>query len=292
MKSRYLLALLPLFVNVAHATESVHSDTFQASPVQEEQAGWKSKVTKKEPPLRLAVNLPLPGSGSINDFATSGASSASEQNADLDDEELIDQAEISDPWEGYNRSMYKFNNGFDKYVARPLAVTYDTVTPTYVQGCVSRFFSNLREPGTAVNQALQGKPLNSIKSLGRFVMNTTLGIAGLYDPATYFGLPKGYEDFGQTLAVWGWDESRYFVAPLLGPRTLRDMVGIVGDQPLSPINQIDNSNVVLGMNIVQLTDARTRMLSYDELRHQAVDEYIMVRDAWITRRTNQINEDK
>lgn len=290
MKTRYLLTLLPLLVNVANATESIQSDIIQAPPAQKGQTDWKSKITKKEPSLRLAVNLELPESGSINDFATSGASSVSEQSASPDNDESVDQAEVADPWEGYNRSMYGFNNGLDKYIARPLAVAYDTVTPQYVQGCISRFFSNLREPGTAVNQTLQGKPLGGIKTLGRFVVNTTAGIAGLYDPATYIGLSKGYEDFGQTLAIWGWTDSRYFVAPLLGPRTLRDMVGIVGDQPLSPISQIDNSNVVIGLNIMQLTDARTRAFPYDEVRSQAIDEYIMVRDAWMTKRTNQIKQ--
>lgn len=290
MKNRYLLALLPMLVNVANATESVQSDINQAPTTQKGWPEWKSKVTKKEPPLRLAANLPLPGSGTINDFATSGASSVSEQSARPDNAEPVDQAEIADPWEGYNRRMYGFNNGLDKYVARPLAVAYDTVTPQYVQGCIGRFFSNLREPGTAVNQTLQGKPLGGLKTLGRFVVNTTAGIAGFYDPATYFGLTKGYEDFGQTLGVWGWKDSRYFVAPLLGPRTLRDVVGIVGDQPLSPISQIDNSNVVIGLNIMQLTDARVRMFPYDEIRSQAIDEYIMVRDAWMTKRANQIKQ--
>jgi phospholipid-binding lipoprotein MlaA len=144
--------------------------------------------------------------------------------------------------------------------------------------------------GTAVNQTLQGKPLSGLKTLGRFVVNTTAGIVGFYDPATYIGLPKGFEDFGQTLAVWGWTDSRYFVAPIFGPRTLRDVVGIVGDQPLSPISQVDNSDVALALNAMQLTEMRARMLPYDEVREQAVDEYVMVRDAWMSNRENQIKQ--
>lgn len=187
--------------------------------------------------------------------------------------------------------MHPFNNRLDKYFATPLALAYDTVTPTVVQVCVSRFFSNLREPGTAVNQLLQGKALPSITSVGRFAVNTTLGIAGLYDPASYFGLAKSYEDFGQTLGTWGWQESRYFVMPLLGPRTVRDVIGFVGDQALSPINQINDGNVVIGLNTMQLTDSRTRMLPFDEVKENAIDEYIMVRDAWITMRASQIGQD-
>ncbi len=160
-----------------------------------------------------------------------------------------------------------------------------------MQNCVSSFFGNLREPGTAVNQTLQGEPLNSLRTIGRFVINTTVGIAGLYDPASYFGISKGYEDFGQTLAVWGWQDSRYLVVPLLGPRTVRDTASIVGDQPLSAIGYVENGSVMLGLNIMQLTDARTRALPFDEIRSQSIDEYVMVRDAWMKKRATQITKD-
>ncbi|WP_081621897.1 MULTISPECIES: MlaA family lipoprotein [Methylotenera] len=198
---------------------------------------------------------------------------------------------VNDPWEEYNRSIYSFNNGFDKAIARPLAKTYEKITSESVQNCVSSFFGNLREPGTAVNQTLQGEPLNSLRTIGRFVINTTVGIAGLYDPASYFGISKGYEDFGQTLAVWGWQDSRYLVVPLLGPRTVRDTASIVGDQPLSAIGYVENGSVMLGLNIMQLTDARTRALPFDEIRSQSIDEYVMVRDAWMKKRATQITKD-
>jgi len=237
----------------------------------------------------MAIDFPIPGSAAVNDFVTSGTSSVSEQGVASTDVETDIQKKVNDPWEGYNRRMYSFNNGLDKVVVRPLAVAYEKITPEQVQNCISRFFGNLREPGTAVNQVLQGKPLKSLQTASRFLINTTVGIAGLYDPASLFGISKGYEDFGQTLAVWGWEDSRYFVVPIFGPRTLRDTAGIVGDQPLSPIGYVENSGVMLGLNVMQLTDARVHALPFDELRSQAIDEYAMVRDAWMEKRTHQIN---
>lgn len=239
----------------------------------------------------LAIDVPTPSSGTVNDFVSSGAASATEQAVTSNENEIDEQNVVNDPWEGYNRQIYSFNNGLDKVIVRPIAVAYETVTPQPVQDCISRFFGNLREPATAVNQVLQGKPLSGARTAGRFVINTTVGVAGLYDPATFFGLSRGYEDFGQTLAVWGWQDSRYFVVPLFGPRTLRDTAGIVGDLPLSPIGYVQNGSVMLGLNIMQLTDARVRLLPFDEMRSQAIDEYSMVRNAWMEKRANQITKD-
>lgn len=206
--------------------------------------------------------------------------------------EVVDEALANDPWEGYNRRMYAVNNVFDKYVARPVATAYAKVTPEPVKSSVTRFFKNLGEPATAVNQVLQGRPANSVQSLGRFVVNTTVGLGGLFDPATSFGMPKqDDEDFGQTLATWGWRDSRYFVMPLLGPRTLRDTVSLVGDQPLSPISYVGDTGVAYTLRAVQLVDGRARALPMDDARKYALDEYIMVRDAWMLRRNRQIEQD-
>lgn len=276
-------AFLAVSLFLIHISKLFAQDVFPYTP-----AGSTSVVGYPE---HVALNLPIPNSESVNDFATSGASSEAEQGLGSDEFGVQNEATVQDPWEGYNRRMYKFNNQVDKYIARPLAVAYDTVAPEALQHCVSRFFSNLREPGTAINQALQGNSFDGMRTLGRFAINTTIGIAGLYDPATLFGLKRDYEDFGQTLAIWGWEDSRYFVAPILGPRTVRDMLGIVGDQPLSPINHISNSDVVLGLNVIQLTDARVRLLPLDSVREQALDEYVMIRSAWITRRAKQIEDE-
>jgi len=212
--------------------------------------------------------------------------------AELDAEAPDAQALLRDPWEGLNRKMHSFNNTADKFVLRPLAVGYRKITPEPIRTGVSRFFSNLGMPATAVNQVLQGRPGDSVQSLGRFAVNTTIGIVGVFDPASHFGMPqRDGEDFGQTLATWGWRDSRYLVLPLLGPRTVRDTVGIVGDQPLSPIGHVQDSGTASGLQVLEIVDMRTRMLPVDEFRRNALDDYIFVRDAWSQRRSSQIQQD-
>ncbi|WP_434026736.1 MlaA family lipoprotein [[Pseudomonas] boreopolis] len=195
-----------------------------------------------------------------------------------------------DPWERYNRGMHRFNLAVDKYFARPVATAYVNVTPEPVRLGVTNFFDNLRSPVTLVNQLLQGHPVRALQTLGRFVMNTTLGIGGLFDPASAAGIPRGNGDFGQTLGVWGWRNSRYFELPFFGPRTLRDTFGLAGDMPLSPLRQVENDKVRIGLQGVQLVNTRARLLSLDEMRNEAPDEYALTRDAWLQRRNYQIQQ--
>lgn len=213
--------------------------------------------------------------------------------AELDAEAIYDLALADDPWEGFNRKTHSFNNAVDRFVLRPAALGYKRVTPDSVQAGVSRFFANLSMPVTAVNQALQGRPGDAASSLGRFAVNTTIGIVGIFDPAARFGMPwRDGEDFGQTLATWGWRDSRYLVLPLLGPRTVRDAVGIVGDLPLSPVSQIDDTTTAIGFQALELVDMRTRLLPTDQLRRDALDDYLFVRDAWLQRRKHLIEQEQ
>lgn len=200
--------------------------------------------------------------------------------------------EPNDPWEGYNRRIHRFNNAADRFVTRPLAIAYDKVTPDPVQASIGKFFGNLREPGTAVNEILQGRPVHAAQTIGRFLVNTTVGVGGLFDPATRFGMPQYNEDLGQTFAMWGWRDSRYLVLPLLGPRTARDSVGMLGEQPLSPLGYVKNSMTANGLSILQLADGRSRMLPMDEMRKGATDDYALVRDMWMQRRNHQIDQDR
>lgn len=199
---------------------------------------------------------------------------------------------VKDPWEGYNRRIHRFNNAADRYFARPLAIAYDKVTPDPVQASIGKFFGNLREPGTMVNQVLQGRPVRAAQTLGRFLVNTTVGIGGLFDPASRFGMPNYNEDLGQTFGMWGWRNSRYLVLPLLGPRTARDSVSMLGEQPLSPLGYVGSSMAANGLRILQMADGRSRLLPTDDVRKQAVDEYALVRDAWLQRRNRQIDQDR
>ena len=241
----------------------------------------------------VAVSQPnVPPAPGTTVEAGDAAAAQMPNQAELDAEDIYAQKLVPDPWEGFNRKMHGFNNAADKFVLRPLAVGYKKITPEPVQAGVSRFFANLSMPVTVVNQALQGRPGDATRSLGRFAVNTTVGIVGVFDPASHFGMPgRNDEDFGQTLATWGWRDSRYLVLPLLGPRTVRDALGIVGDQPLSPIAQIQDGGVASGLQALEIVDVRTRLLPIDQFRRDALDDYVFVRDAWIQRRNHQIQQD-
>lgn len=197
-----------------------------------------------------------------------------------------------DPWERYNRQVHRFNNAVDRNVALPLARMYMRVVPRPVRLGVSNFFSNLNQPVSAVNALLQGKPRHAAESLGRFALNSTLGIGGIFDPASDAKMAHRSEDFGQTLGVWGWERSRYLELPLFGPRTVRDSLGIFGDAPLSPLRQVGDDAVRFPLQGLQLVDVRAQLMSTDSLREGAEDDYALVRDAWSQRRNYQIFGDR
>lgn len=197
-----------------------------------------------------------------------------------------------DPWEKWNRKMHRFNNGVDRRVAKPLAKAYVAVVPRPVRLGVSNFFVNLGQPVSAVNALLQGKPKQAAQALGRFALNTTLGVGGLFDPASDAHLPLHSEDFGQTLGVWGWKRSRYVELPLFGPRTVRDVLGMAADAPLAPLPQVQEDKVRVFLQGLQLVDIRTQLFAVDSMREGAADDYTLVRDAWLQRRNYQISGDQ
>lgn len=246
------------------------------------------------PELLPAPTLPsVQGEAVVAEATTEVGDLAETQSPRQVEDAAAADAQTPDPWEGVNRATHAFNNTVDQLVLRPLAVGYRTIAPEPIRVGVSRFFGNLRLPVTAVNQILQGRPGDSMQSLGRFAINTTIGIVGVFDPASHLGLPqRDDEDFGQTLATWGWHNSRYVVLPLLGPRTVRDMFGMVGDQPLSLIGQVQDSRTAYGLQVLETVDMRTRMLPVDELRRNTLDDYVFVRDAWSQRRNHQIQKDQ
>ena len=267
-----------------------HFTSIPAKPRRQRYANW----------LRMACAVLIAGCASAmsSPLPDTDAASATDVAPGVDADVLVDaepsdpQAPVDDPWEGFNRHVHGFNNTADQLVFRPLAVGYDTVAPAPVKAGVSRFFANLGMPATAVNQALQGRPRHAAQSLGRFAVNFTVGIGGVFDPATHFGVPQhAPQDFGQTLATWGWSESRYLVLPLFGPRTLRDTVAIVGDQPLSPLGQVQSRVAAAGLQMMEVVDGRARMLPLDKFRRDAFDDYLLVRDAWAQRRKQQIQQE-
>ena len=200
--------------------------------------------------------------------------------------------ESYDPWEPFNRKMHGFNEVVDKRIAKPLAKAYVAAVPRPLRLGVSNFFANLAQPLSAINALLQGKPKQAGQALGRFVLNSTLGLGGVFDPATAAKIPYRSEDFGQTLGVWGWERSRYIELPLFGPRTVRDVFGMVGDSPLSPLRSIELDRSRIFLQGLQLVDVRTQLLSLDSMREGATDDYSLLRDAWLQRRNYQIFGDR
>ena len=151
---------------------------------------------------------------------------AMRQLSDIDDEYV---ARVDDPWEGFNRSMYKFNYNFDKYVFLPVVNSYEFIAPTFVQTGVSNFFNNIGEIRTLYNSLFQLKGQKTLTTVGRFLTNSTIGIAGLFDPASSLGMSRQNEDFGQTLGYYGVGTGPYLVMPILGPGTVRSTSGFAVD---------------------------------------------------------------
>ncbi|NVK21108.1 MAG: VacJ family lipoprotein [Kangiellaceae bacterium] len=198
----------------------------------------------------------------------------------------------ADPYEEYNRSMWEFNKGLDKAILKPVAKGYKAVTPDPIEKGVSNFFSNLGEITTIINDLLQGKFGKAGKDTGRFLINSTLGLAGLLDPATDMGLEKEEEDFGQTLAVWGFDSGAYLMLPFLGPSTVRDGFGRVVDSTAfyTPYDDLNDDQTKWSLRALDLVQTRAGLLSLDEQLEAALDDYTLVRDAYLQRREFMIHD--
>ena len=195
-----------------------------------------------------------------------------------------------DPIESFNRQVFEFNDVVDRAVLKPVAQAYEYVVPEPVRDCISNIFSNFREPSNAVNNLLQGKPVDAASDTCRFVVNTTVGLLGCFDPARQMGLEKHNEDFGQTLGRWGIGSGPYLVVPILGPSTVRDAIGVYGAEPYLDVNfYIDNirvRNAILGTRIV---NQRAELLQTDDLiSGAALDKYRFIRDGYLQRRRNLV----
>lgn len=197
--------------------------------------------------------------------------------------------EPADPLEKINRPIYAFNKTADKYVLRPVTVTYVTYVPGPLRTGLSNFFDNLFYPSVIINDALQAKFVQSGRDLTRFVLNSTFGLAGFLDPATMVGLTENDEDLGQTLGHWGVGEGWYIMIPLLGPSTNRDLVGRIGDNWTEPLQYMDLSiEDRLAISAVQAVDTRAQLLDLDSVLDQQLDPYVFLRTAYLQRRLNLV----
>ncbi len=195
---------------------------------------------------------------------------------------------VEDPFENTNRAVYKFNDTVDRYTLKPVARGYRAVVPKFARTGVSNFFVNLTTPRSSLNNFLQGKPARGFTDLGRFVVNSTLGMGGLVDVSTMIEIPEYNEDFGQTFAVWGIASGPYVYLPFLGPHTMSDVVALPLDRLAHPLRHYENTSVRDKLNVLQVIDIRTRVLSAEELIADSKDPYIAIREAYLQNRAFRI----
>jgi phospholipid-binding lipoprotein MlaA len=237
------------------------------------------------------VRRTLLASTSLAAILWSGDPPALAQAEPPDPAPISESRSYRDPIEGVNRKIFWFNDKVDVWVLEPVATGWEWVSPRRVRTSVSNFFANLRFPIIAVNDLMQGKFVDSASDVGRFAVNTTVGVLGFFDPATRFGLEEHNEDFGQTLGVWGLPPGPYLVLPFLGPSNPRDAVGFGVDYALSVTPFFVDTYILIGVRAIDIVNERSLIL--DEVRdakEAAIDYYSFVRDAYAQRREALIKD--
>ena len=224
-------------------------------------------------------------------FVVSGCASATKDQVVA---ESIASQKVSDPIEPLNRVVFSFNTIFDKVAVRPVAILYRGTLPEFVRNRIAYSLDNLTMPVTTINNILQLEFRKAGISTIRFVINSTLGILGLFDPASYFGIEADYEDFGQTLAVWGVPAGPYIVLPFLGPSSPRDFTGLLSTSLLDPTYQVGNSAnrdlfryYRMGMGVVNFRSENIEI--FDDLQNNSIDYYAAVRSFYNQSRNSQVS---
>ena len=193
-----------------------------------------------------------------------------------------------DPWEGFNRVVFKFNDTLDTYALKPIAQGYQFITPQFLEDGIHNMYRNVGDVRNLANNVLQVKPHAAGVDTARLLMNTIVGVGGFFDVGTKMGLQRNDEDFGQTLGYWGLNTGPYLVLPLLGPSTVRDALGIYPDsyaEPYRYMHDVSARNTVAGMKII---DARANLLSAEKLI--TGDKYIFIRNAYLQSREFKVKD--
>ena len=204
----------------------------------------------------------------------------------------VDQGTTYDPFEGLNRKIYYFNNTLDGWILKPSAKAYKAITPDPIERSVGNFFSNLGEVGSIANSLFQGKGEKSLDHTGRFVINSTFGLFGLFDLATPMGItPIGNEDFGQTLGHWGLSPGPYLMVPFLGPANVRDGLSNLTINPIfGPVNYIEETSTRLTLSGADIINTRASLLEAEKLI--TGDRYSFIRDTYTQRREYLVQDGK
>ena len=194
-----------------------------------------------------------------------------------------------DPFESFNRGMYRFNDTLDKAVVKPAAKGYNAVVPAPGKMMISNFFSNLNDITVAINDLLQFKVVQAVSDGGRILVNTTVGLFGLVDVASVVGLEKHNEDFGQTLGYWGFGNGPYLVIPFFGPSSIRDGVGLYADTRSDVLLSVDHVDTRNQLYATKLLDKRASLLDQEKVLDEAmIDQYSFIRDAYMQHRRSLI----
>lgn len=201
---------------------------------------------------------------------------------------IMAQAAEEDPWEGFNRAIFRFNDTLDIYALKPVAQGYQAITPQFLEDGVHNVFGNIGEVGNLANNLLQLKFHDAGVDSGRLIFNTTFGLLGFFDVATQMGLRRTDEDFGQTLGAWGLQSGPYLVLPLLGPSTVRDTAGLLPDSQLAPYPYIDHVPTRNLTRAVDVVDTRANLLSAEKLI--SGDKYIFIRNAYLQNREFKVQD--
>lgn len=194
-----------------------------------------------------------------------------------------------DPWERINRPIWRFDNALDHAVLRPVARGYVRITPTPVRHSINNFMTNLTYSDTIINDFLQGKFADGANDIARLLVNTTLGIGGLFDPASHMDLDRHSTDVGQTLGVWGVTRGPYLVLPFLGPSDVRDAFGLAADEYLTPRPYLPDIYARWSLFLVDEVDKRAGLLGQDQLIDSSFDSYVFVRDAYLQNREFKVH---
>jgi len=206
-------------------------------------------------------------------------------------EKPVEQSAVenkADPYESFNRKMFAFNDGVDNYVAEPISNAYKWITPQFMQTGVNNFFTNLKNVNVVLNDVMQAKFAQSAEDTGRFAINTTVGLGGLFDVAKHVGLEQNEEDFDQTLAVWGVPQGSYLVLPFLGPSTARGIPGAVFDTAANPATYVGMPVQVIAM-LNARANAEGALKFIDEA---ALDPYVFTRESFLQWRNNLATDGK
>lgn len=244
----------------------------------------------------LALTLSACASTGESDPQNESADAAVEQTdtageAAVVDTAIVDTAIVEDPFESFNRQIFAFNYRLDQWLLKPLAKGYDVITPRVIKTGVANFFDNLKEISNTANSLLQWKWGQAGNDSGRFLINSTLGLAGLFDVASKVGLPQSDgEDFGQTMAVWGVDAGPYLMLPLLGPATIRDGIAKFPDSYTNPVRYVDPTSAEYSLRALNVINGRAQLLKTESLL--SGDPYTLLRDYYLQNRKYLINDGK